>query len=252
MDWTLYIYPVVCYFLFGLCTGSFLNVVIYRLPIKMPISKGRSICPNCSHTLSALDLVPIFSFLFLKRRCRYCGEKISWRYFGVELLAAILFVLFGMMFPFSIYSLFGCVWGSLLIVAAFIDHDHGYIPDRISAITVALAAIGCFAVKEITITSRIIGLVGFLVVMGALYYFTHAVGGGDVKLTAAAGALLGWELGLVGFMLAYLLAAIYNILPLLRKKLAKNAAIRMAPYFAVGYIISMLFGRNILSLLGFS
>src|SRR3989344_4481672 len=131
-------------FLIGLVAGSFLNVLIFRLPRREGFIKGRSQCPSCRHVLSWKDLIPLASFLFLKRKCRFCSKKISWRYFLVELTTALVFLVFFMMtrpdnlFLFWSFSFWLAIMG-LLIVLVFIDFDYLLIPDKILIVIALLA-----------------------------------------------------------------------------------------------------------------
>ncbi len=125
--------------LYGISIGSFLNVVIYRLPRGQSVAKPTwSYCPNCEHRLSTADLIPLFSFLALGRKCRYCKQPISWRYFGVEALTGILFVIVYLSIGPTIDVIFDIVFVSLLICIFFIDLEQFIIPDELSALGVAL------------------------------------------------------------------------------------------------------------------
>ena len=198
-------------FLLGLVVGSFINVLIYRLPRNLGFVWEGSRCTKCRHLLSWLDLFPVFSFLFLKGKCRYCQKKISFRYPLVEFLAgASFFVLFLLNKPFGAYdwAIFA-IWAgiiALLLVLVFIDFEHFVIPDRI------LIALGLMAVASAVIQGVIQGssLDGSLYggslwhniltgVVSALFFFIiylvsrgKAIGLGDVKLTFVLGFLFGF------------------------------------------------------------
>lgn len=236
------------FFVFGLCIGSFLNVVIYRLPLGISIAKGRSMCPRCTHTLGALDLIPVISFLFLRRKCRYCGAPIAWRYPCVELLTGVLFGLCGAVYGFFSlgYAIILCVFMSALVIAWFVDLDHTYIPDRVHLIILGVAAASLFCGPPLSLTSRLIGSVsagGFLWLLSAL---THGgIGGGDIKLMATAGLLLGWPVMLPALFFAYILAACRYAVPLLKKQVDKNFEAPMAPFFAISLMIFSLWGERI-------
>ena len=120
-------------FVFGAVWGSFLNVVIYRLPVgKSILRPRRSFCPKCEHEIAWFDNIPILSFLLLKRRCRHCHEPISYRYVVVELLTAILFCLVFQRFGFSVATPIYWILTGCLIAITFIDIDHFIIPDSLS------------------------------------------------------------------------------------------------------------------------
>ncbi len=125
--------------LYGVCIGSFLNVVIYRLPLGQSVAEPVwSYCPNCKHRLSSLDLVPLFSFLALGRKCRYCRTPISWRYFGVELLTGILFGLVYLHDGPNVVCIFDALFVALLVPIFFIDLEQFIIPNELCALGVAL------------------------------------------------------------------------------------------------------------------
>ncbi len=126
-------------FLFGITIGSFLNVCIYRLPLNMSVNYPPSHCPNCKHRLGALDLFPLFSFLFLGRKCRYCGQPISWTYFSRELLTGLLFLAIFFKFGYSWDTVFYALFTAALIVAFFTDLETYIIPD---SVTVAMCIFG--------------------------------------------------------------------------------------------------------------
>ena len=124
---------------YGLCIGSFLNVVIYRLPRGESVGKPTwSYCPNCRHRLAAADLAPLVSFLALGRKCRYCRDPISWRYFGVELLTGILFTAVYLKDGWGGDAVFDCLFAALLVPIFFIDLEQFIIPDELSVLGFAV------------------------------------------------------------------------------------------------------------------
>lgn len=238
------------FFLVGLCIGSFLNAAAWRLPRRLPIARGRSMCPECGHMLGARDLVPVFSFLFLGGRCRYCKSPISPRYPVGELLGGISFALAGWCWGLTSlpYAAVLCVFFSALLLAWFVDRDEGFIPDRVHLIILACAVGSWFFGPEVSLTDRLIGGAGAGLVMLLISLATRGgIGGGDIKLMAASGLLLGWQLTLPAFFFAYLLAAACLLVPLLQKKLSRRQEIPMAPYFAVSLMLFALFGQTLLN-----
>lgn len=204
----LYIYIVV--FIGGLCVGSFMNVLIYRLPRGITTVKGRSFCPDCGHTLRWYDLFPVFSYIFLGGRCRYCRAPISPRYAAIELLNALLWLAYAhkfMLNPITMIAHF--LFGSALLCIIFIDAKHMLIFDRFN-VAIALAGVLIAADKyiyenlqhhhepfpqDITVIDRLIGAVcisGLFYLIALLSRWRY-MGGGDIKLTAAAGLVLGWK-----------------------------------------------------------
>ena len=242
-------FQFIFFMVYGLCIGSFLNVVIYRLPRKLPIAKGRSMCPKCSHTLGALDLVPVVSFLALGRKCRYCGEPIAWRYMGVELLTGVWFGLCGYFWDISLYAVILCLYGSVLICAWFIDKDETYIPDRFHIIIIALAAASLFTGPVVGIKSRLLGAAIVGGIMFVISFVTGGgIGGGDIKLMAASGLLLGAKLVVPAFFLAYIIAAVRWVTPYAAKKIPKGFEVPMAPSFAVSLMIMSLAGDSLINM----
>ena len=239
----------VYFFIVGLCIGSFLNVVAWRLPRKLPIAKGRSMCPQCGHTLGALDLVPVFSFLFLGGKCRYCKAPISWRYPASELLTGAAFGFAGWCFGLSMlpYAVVLCLYFSALLIAWFIDREETYIPDRVHLIILAAAVASWFCGPAVSLPERLLGGAGAGLVMLLISRLTGGgIGGGDIKLMTASGLLLGWKLILPAFFFAYILALLRYLIPLLQKKLAAGQEIPMAPFFALSLMVFSLYGQPLL------
>lgn len=239
--------PFLLYFIYGLCIGSFLNVVIYRLPRNIPLALDRSKCPSCGHILSAADLIPLFSFMCLGGKCRYCGEKISPLYPVIEGFTGIAFGLCGSIYGIGLYSALLCAFFSALITAWLIDKDFGYIPDRIHIIILAAAAGSIFIGPVIPVSQRLLGGLGIGSAMFLISLATGGgIGGGDIKLMACSGLLLGWKLTLPAFFLAYVLAAIRWLPPYITKKIPARFEVPMAPFFALSLILTALFGRILL------
>ena len=236
------IFPFVLFMLYGLCIGSFLNVLIYRLPIGMSISKGRSICPQCQHTLHAADLVPLFSFMLLGGKCRYCKSPISWRYPAVEGLTGLVFGLCAAVYGMSLYSVLLCLYACALVVASFIDLDHTYIPDGVHLLILALAVFSLFTGPALSPLERAAGLLpaGLMLLLA---FLTGGIGGGDVKLMAASGLLLGGGLAVPAFFLAYILAACRWAPAYFTKKIPAGYEVPMAPCFSLALMTMALFGR---------
>lgn len=187
-------------FALGLSVGSFLNVLIYRLPRGEKFVKGRSRCPSCRHILDWKDLIPLFSFIALKRKCRYCAKKISWRYFWIELLAGSIFLALFLLNDslFSWSFIFSAATAGLLIVLIFIDFDYLMIPDKILA-GLGLLGFGNLLFLDRTLifnnflTGLVNGLIFFLIYsLANIRYKGGGMGFGDVKLAALLGFLFGF------------------------------------------------------------
>ncbi|MBI4973007.1 prepilin peptidase [Candidatus Roizmanbacteria bacterium] len=244
-------------FILGTAIGSFLNVLIDRLPREESIN-GRSHCEYCKKTLSPLDLVPVLSFLFLKGKCRYCGKKLSLQYPGIEILTGVLFILiynlkfeiFNSNFKFLIsnYAIVSC-----LIVIFFIDLKNQIIPDEMQIalfITVLLSKI----VVGVTVTALGYALVAGLIVLLPilfLYLITRGrgMGFGDVKLAFNMGFFLGIKGGFVAIYLGFILGAIFGIVLLLMKKKKMKSKIAFGPFLVAGMVIVLFFEKPIFSLI---
>lgn len=245
-------------FIFGLCIGSFSNVLIYRLPLGLSISKGNSFCPECKHKLSWTDLFPLFSWIFLGGKCRYCKAKISARYPLVELLNAVLYVLcyvFISKCSLSLALLGLCAVCTALTVSSFIDAKHQIIPDSMW-ITVLIGGVLVYADDIIkngfswkALLNRIIGFFLVSAVMLALSAAFHGgLGGGDIKLMAAAGFLL----GVGSSVLALLLGSVSGLFYLAAKGKLNTESMKsklpFGPFLSFGILFSVFFGNRLLSL----
>lgn len=184
-------------FALGLCFGSFLNVVIHRLPRGLSIVAPPSACPACGHRIRPFDNVPVLSWFVLSGRCRDCRTAIPWRYPAVELSAGLLVVVLAAQLGPRVALVPALLFALALLAVALIDWDHRIIPDEIS---LGGTVVGLFA-RGVTFPGVAEGLIGALVGGGALWLVATAyrqatgvdgLGGGDVKLAAMIGAFLGW------------------------------------------------------------
>lgn len=243
----------------GICVGSFLNVLIYRLPRGMNIAKPPSHCPNCGYRLKWYDNIPVLSYIVLRGKCRSCGKPISFRYTAVEL--ANCFMWLAAVWRF--YDGYGpgvvavyCFALSALIVVFFTDLETMTIPDS-TTIAVGLCGIAalvldvCGAGVGTGWQSRLLGAAGAFVFF-ALFYFGYlllrkreGLGFGDVKLMTAAGLLLGWQNTAVCVLFASLSAALAAVIGgLARVKRGKTAAAEFpfAPFLSVSIAFCLFFG----------
>jgi len=239
---------IVFSFIFGASVGSFLNVVILRLPeedasIVFPASR----CPKCLQTLKWYDNIPIISFLLLKKKCRYCAEPISWQYPLVELVMALLSVAllfkFGFTFALPIYFVFSAA----LLAVIVIDFHHKIIPDLISLPGIIVGFLCSFLNPVITWQQAGIGLLiggGSLYAVAAGYYlFTkrEGMGGGDIKLLAMIGAFLGWQsLPFVVFG-SSILGAIAGIGAMAKQKKGGRTIIPYGPFLSIAALLYMFY-----------
>lgn len=242
-------------FLMGAAIGSFLNVLIHRLPEEASIVFPASHCPKCSHAIRFYDNIPLLSFLALKGRCRDCGEKISWRYPLVELITAGMALLLLWKFGLSLQFLCTFVFVCALIVITFIDLDHQIIPDVISLPGIPLFFLAAVFIMHFSFLDAFLG---FLLGGGVLYAVAfvyelitkrEGMGGGDIKLLAMIGAFLGWQSLLFVVLVSSLAGALVGITVMLIKGRDMKYAIPFGPFLSFGAIAYLFFGAHLYGLL---
>ena len=236
--------------LLGLCLGSFLNVVIHRLPRGESLSRPRSRCPGCGEPIAARDNIPLLSWILLRGRCRHCGEPISPRYPLIELLGAACVLGAALASPGPVTALLRAAFLLAMLAVVFIDIDHQIIPDRI---TLPGTLLGLLAGPLLGLAwwEALLGagIGGGLLLAAALFYQTfrgvEGMGGGDIKMAAMLGAWLGWQ----GLLMTLLLASFAGTLIGIGLILARRADVRTALPFgaflapAAGFVL--LAGRPI-------
>lgn len=232
-------------FLYGICIGSFLNVCIYRIPKKENIATNRSHCMSCNHTLKWYDLVPLFSYLFLGGKCRYCKVKLSVQYPLIEAINGLGYVFIFYINGINLTSILFSLCYSALIVLSVIDWRTYEIPISINIFILVLGIVR--AVTDVSnLSEYLLGLVsvsGFLLI---LYYATkgRGIGGGDVKLMAAAGLLIGFKNIILALVLGCILGSIIHIARMKIQK--KDHVLAFGPYLSAGIFIAMLFGDKLI------
>lgn len=240
----------------GLAVGSFLNVVIYRVPRGLSIVRPGSACPSCHATIQARDNVPVVSWLLLRGRCRGCRERISIRYPLVELLNAVVWLILGRwawqsdddiwLLPLLL------VLGSAGIALSFIDLEHHRLPDVIVLPLYAVTVAGLVLVGVMSghwpLPAVVSGLAVWLVVIGGLWLATRGrgMGFGDVKLAPILGAVLGWvgiASALVGLMAAFAIGAVVGIGLMAARRAGRRSALPFGPFLFVGALLGLLVGE---------
>ncbi|MCB1876479.1 MAG: prepilin peptidase [Chromatiales bacterium] len=261
---------------FGLMVGSFLNVVIHRLPIMMErdwrrqcaellgqpapemdepplsLSRPRSRCPNCGHQISAAENIPVLSFLFLKGKCSSCGWAIPIRYPVIETATALLSVVVVMRFGFTWESLFALGFTWTLLAASVIDFDHQLLPDDLTLpllwAGLALSLGGWFVAP----TESIIGAMAGYLSLWSLYKVHKALTGregmgyGDFKLLGALGAWMGWQALPVILLFSSLVGALVGIGLIALRGRDKSIPIPFGPYLAAAGWITLMWGDAII------
>ncbi len=242
-------------FAFGLAAGSFLNVVIYRLPRKKSIIRPRSFCPKCSKPIPFYLNIPVVSYLMLLGRCKYCKTPISPRYAAVELLAGLVVVGYFAYFGFNLQAVAAVVLTLVLIPVFFIDFEHRIIPDTISIPGIVIGFGLSFVTAEPGWIDSLLGILlggGGLLLLGLFgdYVFKkESLGGGDIKLAAMLGAFLGWQKVLFVFIASAALGIIGAVIMMAISRHAREShQIPFGPFLAAAAVIALLFGDSLIQL----
>ena len=266
---------LLCVGLLGLAIGSFLNVVIHRLPIMMErewrshcaelsdtdssnpednrfnLSTPRSRCPHCGHGITALENIPVLSYLWLRGRCSGCGAKISIRYPIIEMITALLSVTIAWHFGFSWPALAGLLLTWALIALTMIDFDQQLLPDSITLpflwIGLGLSLWNVFIDSHTAIIGAIAGYLSLWVVYWGFKLLTgkEGMGFGDFKLLALLGAWMGWKMLPVIILLSSAVGAVVGITLILARGRDRNIPIPFGPYLATAGWIALLWGNDL-------
>ena len=257
----------------GLLIGSFLNVVVYRVPKKLSIVSPPSACPNCNHPIRRRDNVPVLSWLLLRGTCRDCHAPISRRYIGVELATGVFFAAVAAWFavgwlPTVTLASPGQYIGAVLVLIAYlylaaisvvltlIDIDHHLLPNRIVlpgylVAAVLLGAAAALAANYAAMLSAVIGaavMFGFYFALALLY--PRGMGMGDVKLAGVLGlflGFLGWQTLVVGLFAAFFVGGLFSIALILLRRASRTTAIPFGPWMLLGAWLGIYFGTATLS-----
>lgn len=235
-------------FIFGSCIGSFLNVVAERTAEGKSFIKGRSQCPICGNTLTALDLIPVFSYLFLRGRCRHCKEKISPRYLITELVCGGAFVFCFWWYGFGLEAVTVCILAALLLCVFLIDMQTMTIPNILILFFLAPAILEVCRTGSTGIWDRAIG---FFVISVPLLILTLIIpgcfGGGDIKLVAVCGFILGYQAMLFAAFLSIVSCGIVSVILLAKKKIKKSDHIAFGPYLSCGILLAKFFAAPVIA-----
>ena len=240
-------------FVFGTIIGSFLTVCIYRLPREQSIVAPRSACPECGRNIRWYDNVPVLSFILLGGRCRNCRSSIPYRYPIVELVNGVGYVAilwgFGWGWPALAYGIFF----SALLIIAWIDWDYLIIPDAITLPGIIFGVLSSLWILPVGFVNSLLGVIvggGVLLAMAWISPFLfgkEGLGGGDIKLLAMVGAFLGWQLALATLMIASILGALVGLGLMAVGAMKRGQYMPFGPYLALGAVISLLFGPEIMA-----
>lgn len=233
---------------FGLLLGSFLNVVIYRLPRGESVVFPPSHCPHCGARLTPLELIPVASYLALRGHCRHCGAPISWRYPLVEILTAGLFLLLYLRYTFSPQFFFYALLITLLIPITFIDLEHQIIPNTLNLLGLAGGLLLLLFLRPLTWTQAFFGLVTGSGLLFLIAFISRGgMGGGDIKLAGVLGLYLGWPMLLLALFLAFVSGALVSLFLLATRIKGRRDFIPFGPFLALGAILTILAGPELVS-----
>ncbi len=261
--------------IFGLMVGSFLNVVIHRLPkmmerewhnnclelqgkeapveTKYTLANPRSACPSCGHMISALENIPVISYLFLRGKCRSCKTPISLRYPLIEALTGLLIGLVSWKFGYSGATLFAWIFVFSLIALTFIDFDTQLLPDDITLPLLWLGLLFNLNTGFTDLKSAVIGAMAGYFILWSIYWLfklatgKEGMGYGDFKLLAAIGAWFGWQLLPAVILLSSVLGAVIGITLIAFTKRGRETPMPFGPFLAIGGIAALFFGQQLAS-----
>jgi leader peptidase (prepilin peptidase)/N-methyltransferase len=239
--------------LFGLALGSFMNVCIYRIPLKKSIVSPPSSCPNCGERIRFYDNIPLISYLLLLGKCRHCSNPLAWHYPLVEaltgLLSVALFIRYGLSYQYFLFLLFT----SALVTISFIDLHHKIIPDVLSLSGIVVGLAVSFMPGTISWLDSLIGIIaggGSLFLVAFVYERItgrEGMGGGDIKLLAMIGAWLGWRQLYLIVLISSLVGAIVGIAFLLMAGKGFRVRIPFGPFLSLGAIACLFFGPELMN-----
>ncbi len=241
---------LIIFFILGLMVGSFLNVVIYRFPKKLSLISPPSSCPACGHRLTVADLIPLFSYIFLRGKCRHCGAKFSPRYFLVELMTGVFFVAVPWFIGPGLEAVSVLFLLCLLLVISFIDLDHGLIPNRLLAVGLGTGIVLKLA-DSLRGTWEGWGDAGLgMLIGGGIMLLIFAVsrggmGGGDFKLMIVIGFFTGFYGVILVLMAGFLLGGIFSVAMLLVRRLGRKDPVPLGPFLALAVVIEVFWGEQI-------
>lgn len=263
MDLLIFVPASVVVFALGASIGSFINVVVYRLPAGLSILFPPSRCPHCLNQLKPYDNVPVLGWLHLKGRCRFCKNKISVRYPVVEAVTGVIFILVFWIFKFSLYTVGYWVFCSWLLALSLIDLDTMTLPNALTKSGLVLGIVFQMIVGFVSLSSSV-GLINYLkmavvgavlglwlfdliAIIGLIAFGKTAMGGGDAKLAAMMGAWLGWKYLLIAGLIACGLGTLVGVGAIILSRRRWGQKITFGPFLAMGALITLFAGKTILS-----
>jgi len=227
----------------GSCFGSFINAACFRYAHKLSFISGRSECPHCRRRLSFAELLPVLGWLLLRGRCRDCKMRISPRYLLTELIGAAGFLLGYFAFGVSLGLMLALAMFCILLAIALIDLQTTEIPDGLAIALIPLAVAALWVFPDVSWLQRVIG---FFAVAAPMFLMAMliggAFGGGDIKLMAVCGFLLGWQAVLLAFFVAVFLGGSYAAFMMLTKRRKRGQSMVFGPALCSGVFLAFLYG----------
>jgi len=231
----------------GTCLGSFINTAVYRIPLGLPLFRGKSFCPHCGKPIPLYFRMPVLSYFWLGGHCARCKEPIAWRYPAVELFTGILAV--ALVYYYNYDFTWDMIWifavTCILLTIALIDHDHRIIPNALVLLLILLAMVRFYWMPEFDGRSYLLGVI---LVAGPMIFF-HVVfngfGLGDVKLAIAAGMLLGFPEVLLAIFIALMIGSLEAVYRLVNRY--EETYMPFGPYLSLGIFIALIAGDQIIS-----
>jgi len=235
--------------LLGAIVGSFLNVVIHRLPLGQSLVKPRSHCPGCGTAVSPRDNVPVLSWMLLRGRCRGCGMRISARYPLVEILTGVLFVVIALVRGLDDDLAVQLPFAAMLVAVAAIDLEHRIVPNKILLPAAVWAIAGSALVRAGDLPELLIaGAAAFTLLLIAALVHPGGMGMGDVKLAGVMGLYLGASVA-PALLIAFLAGSVLGVATMAREgKGARKKALPFAPFLAAGGVVALLVGADLVAL----
>lgn len=240
-------------FVLGASVGSFLNVVIYRLPAGLSLIKPRSRCPHCLHPLGAKENVPVFGWIWLKGRCFHCHAPISPRYPLIEAMVGFLFLASFWQFGWTWDTVTGWLLLSWLVALAWIDLDTFILPNELTQSGLILGVLSTFLTHHFSLDILLDRLEGVVLgywlfeiirIVGTLILRKPAMGKGDAKLSAMLGAWLGWKLVLFSSFLACLIGSLLGVIAIGLGWVKRQQPIPFGPFLVLGAILTLFWGQG--------
>ncbi|MFN8944070.1 MAG: prepilin peptidase [Pseudobdellovibrionaceae bacterium] len=239
------------FFLFGALFGSFANVVIIRMPQGKSVVTPRSHCGSCGKTIPWYDNIPVATYLIRMGKCRFCKAKFSPRYMLVEILMGVLFALAYFYFGFSWFLIESLIFIFPLVICSFIDIDHMILPDEFTLSGIVIGLLGAVINPEREFLNALYGVLlggGFLLALAYVYFLLtgqEGMGGGDIKLLAWIGAVLGWQAVPFVITVSAIFGTIIGLILARKQKQGLKTVIPYGPYLAAAALLFLFSGRTL-------